>query len=76
MHGRSLGARLLEEWRVSQKLTQTALGKRLGISQPMISEYEAGTRTPGRSRAVLIQAATKRVVTVESWDQDDAQGAA
>ena len=77
MRGRSLGARLLEEWRAKKKLTQTALGQLVGISQPVISEYEAGTRAPGRTRAVRIESVTMRAVTVESWDQEDtAQGAA
>ena len=39
-------AKNLERLRTERKMTQEELAKRVGVSQPAIAQYEAGTATP------------------------------
>lgn len=54
----------LERLRMEHKLTQEELAKRVGVSQPAIAQYEAGTATP--RLYVTIRLATALSTTVEN----------
>lgn len=57
----------LEAVRKSHKLTQTELGKAVGVSQRAISSYEAGIRRP--SPEVATKIATVLGMTIgEMWE--------
>ena len=57
----------LDEARKKHKLTQTALGEAVGVSQRAISSYEAGARKP--SPIVAMKIANVLGLTVaEMWE--------
>lgn len=56
-------AKNLERLRAERQLTQEELAKRVGVSQPAIAQYEAGTSTP--RLYVTIKLATALSTTVE-----------
>ena len=39
-------AKNIERFRTEQQMTQEELAKRVGVSQPAIAQYEAGTAVP------------------------------
>lgn len=49
----------MKKHREKINLTQEELGKKLGISQETISQYESGTRTPNVFMAIKIAKALK-----------------
>ena len=56
-------AQNLERLRTERQLTQEELAKRVGVSQPAIAQYEAGTATP--RLFVTIRLANALSTTVE-----------
>ncbi len=65
----SLASQLLPKWRDAQGLKQGAAGKLFGITQPMLSEYETGKKTPRTVQALKIAEITKGFVPVTAWAQ-------
>lgn len=63
-HGR------LKEWRAAKGLSQAEMAKRLGVSQPLIAEWEKGPRRPGLETAVAMETTTDGAVVVEAWGYD------
>ena len=57
----------LDEARKKHKLTQTALGEAVGVSQRAISSYEAGARKPSPIVAMKIARVLGLTVT-EMWE--------
>jgi transcriptional regulator with XRE-family HTH domain len=71
----------LAGWRKANKITQSDLADRLGISQEFVSQIEtgAGDRRPGLKLAVAIEKATGGDVPASLWiagTADEVQGAA
>ena len=48
-------------------MTAKAFGALVGVSGPMICEYELGTRRPSLEKAIQIEAVTGGFVPVEEW---------
>ena len=57
----------LDEARKKHKLTQTALGEAVGVSQRAISSYEAGARKPSPIVAMKI-AHVLGLTVAEMWE--------
>lgn len=57
----------LDEARKKHKLTQTALGEAVGVSQRAISSYEAGARKPSPNVAMKI-AHVLGLTVAEMWE--------
>ena len=45
-HNQNLSGVRLKEWREKKQLSQLELAKRLGVTQPSVSQFESGAR-PG-----------------------------
>lgn len=57
-------AKNLERLRTERQMTQEELAKRVGVSQPAIAQYEAGTATP--RLYVTLRIASALATTVEA----------
>jgi transcriptional regulator with XRE-family HTH domain len=57
-------AKNLERLRTERQMTQEELAKRVGVSQPAIAQYEAGTATP--RLYVTLRLASALATTVEA----------
>jgi transcriptional regulator with XRE-family HTH domain len=65
----SLASQLLPKWRDSQGLKQGPAAKLFGVTQPMLSEYETGKKTPRTVQALKIAEITKGFVPVTAWGE-------
>ena len=63
------GHALLKAWREGQvpPASQLAVGRRFGVSQPIVAEWEKGPRRPGLETAVVMESVTGGAVPVEAW---------
>lgn len=52
-------ANKIKKYREKAKMTQQELGKKIGATQGMISQYESGIRTPNISTALKLSKALK-----------------
>lgn len=65
----------LREWRKSQPLSQTELGKKLGIGPSQISQIESGLRGCSLAVAIKIVSLTDGAVPLESLMATSAEAA-
>lgn len=61
----------LKKWREAEGLSQGEAGKRIDVSQPSWSDYEAGRKTPRTKLALKIADLTKGAVSVDMWAEDE-----
>lgn len=57
----------LKEWLDATGTTRSALAKKTGIPQPLMSKYAVGRQRPHIDNAVAIERETGGKVPVESW---------
>lgn len=67
-----LAPRLLVEWRTALGLSQGAAAKKLGVSQPTLSDWEAGNKRARTVQALKVAKRTEGKVPVTSWDWTEA----
>ena len=67
MARRSLGGRLLLEWRKREKLSQGKAAQRCGVPRVQITLYESGKRVPALVNADKIERATGGAVPSSAW---------
>lgn len=65
----------LAKYRNKKKLSQRDLAKQIGISQGVLSRFEAGLATPGLEMAFRIQRVTGGAVKAQSWVSADGDAA-
>ena len=65
-HLRALGARL-SAWRDAADRTQTDVAAALGARQPMLSEWERGTRCPPTHIQSAIETMTGGIIPAAEW---------
>lgn len=61
------GHGLLKAWREDHALSQAKAAERMGVSQPLVAEWEKGPRRPGLETAVVMESETGGAVPVEAW---------
>lgn len=63
------GHGLLKAWRESftPTLSQAKAAERVGVSQPLVAEWEKGPRRPGLETAVALEMETAGAVPIEAW---------
>lgn len=61
------GMTLEQYFAKNDKLSHEEFGKLIGASQPTVSRYVNGTRTPSREMIKKIQDATKGKVSFADW---------
>lgn len=65
-----LASKLMTDWRKEKGLTQGDAADLIGVSQPMLSEYESGKKVPRTLLALKIQDVTGGLVRIETWGED------
>lgn len=58
---------MLNQFLTLQKISRAAFAERVGISQPYLSQLEAGKRVPSLELAVRIERETDGAVLAVSW---------
>lgn len=63
------GHGLLKAWRESftPTLSQAKAAERVGVSQPLVAEWEKGPRRPGLETAVVMESVTGGTIPIEAW---------
>ena len=57
----------LREWRRKAKLSQGALGAKLGVTQVTVSRWETGIERPAYDTAAALEKVTGGKVKMASW---------
>jgi transcriptional regulator with XRE-family HTH domain len=71
----SLAAHLLPIWRQKRGLAQGSAAKLFGVTQPSLSEYESGKKTPRTKLALHIERVTDGEVPISAWGEDAPEAA-
>lgn len=61
----------LRQWRESAGINQAELARRLRVSAPSVSDWEAGKKTPRIEHALAIAAESGGAVPIETWARVD-----
>lgn len=65
----------LDDFLLTEDLTEAAFAERIGSSQPHVNRLRRGKCFPSREMVKKIHAATGEKVTVDDWYADDLQKA-